>query len=184
MTPGESQNEFYHYCCPWFYLFNCQIQRINYAWPLLITSGHPRQWQIRKIDAIFWKIRVQFAKNLIRIFWRSICKKCEYATDGHPWIISLTDTYLPYSIFLAKPLFMQASVRELLVPFLHLWYGAAKADAIPTELSRRFHISLSVRLLRYVTPIFVAYCCISYHYISLRSARVFSTVERCLRTTG
>ena len=35
--------------------------------------------------------------------------------------ISLTYNYLPYSIFLAQPLFMGASARELLVP----WYGAA-----------------------------------------------------------
>ena len=39
--------------------------------------------------------------------------------------ISLTDSYLPYSIFLAQPLYMRASARELLVPFLQLWYGAA-----------------------------------------------------------
>ena len=39
--------------------------------------------------------------------------------------ISLTDTYLPYSIVLAQPIIMWASARELLLPFLHLWYGAA-----------------------------------------------------------
>ena len=33
--------------------------------------------------------------------------------------------YLPVFISLAQPLFMRASARELLVPFLHLWYGAA-----------------------------------------------------------
>ena len=43
---------------------------------------------------------------------------------------------------------MQASAWELLVPFLHLWYGAAKGEALPTELSRRLHIVLSVGLLR------------------------------------
>ena len=60
-------------------------------------------------------------------------------------MISLTDTYLPYSIFLAQPLFIRASVRELLQPFFHLWYGTAavfepatshpKADTLPTDLS-------------------------------------------------
>ena len=60
--------------------------------------------------------------------------------------ISLTDTYLSYSIVLAQPIFMRASARELLVPFLHLWYGGAagfepvtsssETDALLTKLSR------------------------------------------------
>ena len=62
--------------------------------------------------------------------------------------VSLTDTYLPYSIFLAQPLIMQASARELLVPFFTplVWCSldlnpqpsAPKADALPAELSNRY----------------------------------------------
>ena len=61
--------------------------------------------------------------------------------------LSLTDTYLPYSIFLAQPLFMQAPGRELLILFytfgmVRQCYSnprppALKVDALPTELSRR-----------------------------------------------
>ena len=45
--------------------------------------------------------------------------------------ISLTDTDLPYSIFLAQTLFMRSSARVLLEPFFHLWYGGA-AEIEPT----------------------------------------------------
>ena len=45
-------------------------------------------------------------------------------SDAGEVIIPTPDTYLPYSIFLAQPLFMRASTRELLVPFFTPWYGA------------------------------------------------------------
>ena len=44
-----------------------------------------------------------------------MCKKTVSSIDR--------PTNLPYSILLAQ---IQASSRELLVPFLHLWYGVAR----------------------------------------------------------
>ena len=55
---------------------------------------------------------------------------------------------LPVLLYLPSTTpFLRASARELLVPFLHLWYGAAvgferrppapNADALPTELLRQ-----------------------------------------------
>ena len=79
------------------------------------------------------------------------CKPTGTEYNSATTTISLSDTYLPVSIFLAQPLCMRVSARELLVPFFTpLVWGmvrprdsnprlpAPTGDALPTELSRQW----------------------------------------------
>ena len=76
--------------------------------------------------------------------------------------IFLADTYLPYSIFPAQPLFMRASAWELLVPFFTplVWCDrvsnprppAPKADALPTELSGWLQYHMQLVMGKHVFP--------------------------------
>ena len=47
------------------------------------------RWENRKIVAIFRPNRIQFAKSSVAFFRIQFAKKCENATDGHPWSLIL-----------------------------------------------------------------------------------------------
>ena len=51
--------------------------------------------------------------------------------------IFLTDTYLPYSIFLAQPFYASVSKGAASTIFLHLWYGAAGIQTHNLPLRKR-----------------------------------------------
>ena len=66
--------------------------------------------------------------------------------------------YLPVFISLAQPLFMRASARELLVPFLHLWYGAAagfEPSTSRSESGRSTNWAIEAVLYYFVCLLFV-----------------------------